>query len=56
MTKAELIDSISHRTGIDKVETSMILEAFMKTVKETMSKGENVFLRGFGSFLITHRA
>ena len=56
MTKAELITEIAISTGLDKTTISMVVEKFMSNVKKTMSKGENVYLRGFGSFIIKHRA
>ncbi|MCL2412531.1 MAG: integration host factor subunit beta [Bacteroidales bacterium] len=56
MTKAELVSAIAHRTGIEKVTVLNTVEAFMAVMKETMSKGENVYLRGFGSFILKRRA
>ena len=56
MTKADLVDSISSKTGVDKVSALVILESFMAEVKKSVSKGEDVTLRGFGSFLLKHRA
>ncbi len=57
MTKAEIVNEISRETGIDKVTALQVVEAFMKTVKETMIQGgENVYLRGFGSFILKKRA
>ena len=56
MTKADLVNSISSKTGVDKVTALVILESFMEEVKNTVSRGEEVTLRGFGSFLIKHRA
>ena len=56
MTKTELAHEISVKTGIDKKTTLNIVEAFMETLKENMGKGEEVYLRGFGSFIIKHRA
>ena len=56
MTKADLVDSISSKTGVDKVSALIILESFMAEVKKSVSKGEDVTLRGFGSFLLKHRA
>ena len=51
MTKAELITEIAISTGLDKTTISMVVEKFMSNVKKTMSKGENLCLRGFGTFL-----
>ena len=56
MTKADLVDSISSKTGVDKVSALIILESFMAEVKKSVSKGEDVTLRGFGSFLLKHRS
>ena len=56
MTKADLVNSISSKTGVDKVSALVILESFMEEVKNSVSRGEEVTLRGFGSFLIKHRA
>ena len=56
MTKAEIAHAISENTGLEKKDAMNIIEAFMATVKENMEKGEEVFLRGFGSFIIKHRA
>ena len=56
MTKAEIAHAISEKTGIEKKEALNIIEAFMVTVKENMEKGEEVYLRGFGSFIIKKRA
>ena len=56
MTKAELIERISERTGVGKIEVSATVEAFMETVKDSLSKNENVYLRGFGSFVVKERA
>lgn len=56
MTKAEIVLAISEKTGIEKKDALNIIEAFMTTVKENMEKGEEVYLRGFGSFIVKHRA
>ncbi|MDR1950870.1 MAG: integration host factor subunit beta [Bacteroidales bacterium] len=56
MTKAELVSQITKRTGVEKVTVSNIVETFMEVMKDTMSKGENVYLRGFGSFILKRRA
>ena len=56
MTKADIVNEINKNTGIDKVTVLNTIEAFMATVKETMSNGENVYLRGFGSFVVKKRA
>ncbi len=56
MTKAEIVAEIANKTGIEKVTVQEVVETFMETVKETMTNGENVYLRGFGSFIIKKRA
>jgi DNA-binding protein HU-beta len=56
MTKAEIVADISNKTGIEKVTVQHTVEAFMEAVKNSMVNGENVYLRGFGSFVIKERA
>lgn len=56
MTKAELVEQISDATGVEKSAAMAVVEAFMETVKDSISKGEAVYLRGFGTFDIKHRA
>lgn len=56
MTKAELVTEISKSTGIEKESTLAVVEKFMDLVKDTMANGENVYLRGFGSFILKERA
>ena len=57
MTKAELIEKISEKTGVVKVEVSATVEAFMEEVRNSLAVNkEDVFLRGFGSFIVKHRA
>jgi DNA-binding protein HU-beta len=56
MTKAEIVTEIANKTGIEKVAVQATVEAFMATVKNSLVKGENVYLRGFGSFIIKQRA
>jgi DNA-binding protein HU-beta len=56
MTKADIVNEIAKSTGIDKVTVLTTVEAFMETVKDSLSKNENVYLRGFGSFVIKQRA
>ena len=55
MTKAEIVNSISKSTGIEKATTLAVVEAFMDTVKDSLAKKDPVYLRGFGSFIIKHR-
>ena len=53
MTKAEIVNEISKKTGIDKATVLTTVEAFMESVKESLiQKEENVYLRGFGSFIL----
>ncbi len=52
MTKAEIVTEIANKTGVEKVAVQAVVESFMETVKDTMVNGENVYLRGFGSFII----
>lgn len=56
MTKADIVNEISKRTGVDKVTVLSSVETFMEVVKESLSKEENVYLRGFGSFVVKKRA
>lgn len=56
MTKAEIVARISKKTGIEKVAVQATVEELMNTIKETMSEGNQVYLRGFGTFEIKHRA
>lgn len=56
MTKADIINDIAEKTGIEKVAVQASVEAFMKSVRNSMVQGENVYLRGFGSFIVKRRA
>ena len=56
MTKAELVNAIANKLGTEKNETQRIIEAFMQEIRTTMYNGDNVYLRGFGSFIIKARA
>lgn len=56
MTKAEIVAEIANKTGIEKVAVQATVEAFMEAVKNSLSTGENVYLKGFGSFIIKKRA
>jgi DNA-binding protein HU-beta len=56
MTKAEIVNKIVEKTGIEKVVVQATVEALMETLKNSMVKGENVYLRGFGSFILKKRA
>jgi DNA-binding protein HU-beta len=56
MTKADVVNEIAKKTGIDKVTVLATVESFMDVVKDSLIKKENVYLRGFGSFIIKERA
>lgn len=56
MTKAEIVSEIAKSTGIEKLQVQRVVESFMESIKDSMSEGENVYLRGFGSFIIKRRA
>lgn len=55
MTKTEIINEISRSTGIEKTAVTMVLETFTNIVRDTMAHGENVYIRGFGSFILKER-
>lgn len=56
MRKADIINKIASETGIPKVDVLVSLESFFQTVKESVAEGENVHIRGFGSFIIKKKA
>ena len=56
MTKAELVAEISNKTGIEKVAVQQTIESMMKIIKNSLANKENVYLRGFGSFIVKKRA
>jgi len=56
MTKADIVNEIAKNTGIEKVTVQKSVEALMETVKHAMVTGNNVYLRGFGSFIVKKRA
>ena len=57
MTKAEIIDKIAEDTGLAKKDVAISVEAFMESIREVLAEDkENVYLRGFGSFIVKHRA
>lgn len=56
MTKAEIVTEVSGKTGIEKVTVQHAIETFMDVVKDSMVNGENIYLRGFGSFILKKRA
>lgn len=56
MTKADIVSEISKSTGIDKASVLTTIEKFMEEVKDSLGNGENVYLRGFGSFIVKTRS
>ncbi len=56
MTKADIVSEIAKTTGIDKANVLAVVERFMEVVKDSLANGENVYLRGFGSFIIKVRS
>ncbi len=56
MTKADIVNEIAKKTGIEKVTVQRTVEEFMDAVKDSMVDGNNVYLRGFGSFIVKKRA
>ena len=56
MTKADLVSEITEKTGIEKIAVQATVESLMTTIIDAMETGENVYLRGFGSFVVKKRA
>ena len=56
MTKADIVNEIAEKTGIEKVAVQASVESFMKVIKTHMAEGKNIYLRGFGSFVVKKRA
>ena len=56
MTKADIVSQISEQTGMEKGDVQATVEAFMRAVRSNLESGENVYLRGFGSFVVKTRA
>jgi DNA-binding protein HU-beta len=56
MTKAEIVSNISDKLGIDKSDVQITIEKFMEEIKDSLEAGNNVYLRGFGSFVVKTRA
>jgi len=56
MTKAEVITEIAEKTGIEKAEVTTIIETFFSVVKNSMAEGNNIYVRGFGSFINKKKA
>ena len=56
MTKADIVADIAEETGLERAEALRAVEAFMNSIKTSLTKGQNVYLRGFGSFIVKERA
>jgi len=56
MTKAEIVASISEKSGIEKGDVLRVVEDLMAEIKDSLKQGNNVYLRGFGSFIVKKRA
>lgn len=56
MTKADIVTKIAKSTGLEKAEVLAVVDGFISTVKDSVAAGEPVYLRGFGSFIVKHRA
>lgn len=56
MTKADIVNEVAKATDMEKIAVQNIIEAFMESVKDSLAKNNNVYLRGFGSFIIKERA
>ncbi|MDD2982410.1 MAG: integration host factor subunit beta [Crocinitomicaceae bacterium] len=56
MTKADIVAEIAGETGVERNDVAKTVESFMSAIKTSLSKGENVYLRGFGSFIVKERA
>lgn len=56
MTKADIVNEIAKNTGVDKASVLATVESFMEVVKDSLAKNDNVYLRGFGSFIVKKRA
>jgi DNA-binding protein HU-beta len=56
MTKANLVEQISLNTGLNRATVLTVVERFMETVQDSLSENENVYLRGFGSFIVKQKA
>ncbi|MFV0483322.1 MAG: HU family DNA-binding protein [Bacteroidales bacterium] len=56
MTKADIVNEISRKTGIEKATILKTVEAFMESIRVSLAEGTNVYLRGFGSFVVKERA
>ena|ERR1700741_2825190 len=55
MTKADIVNNISNKTGIERNDVEITLDSFMKEVRASMIEGKNIYLRGFGTFVVKKR-
>lgn len=56
MTKADIVNEVAKATGLEKITVQNVIEGFMESVKDSLAKDNNVYLRGFGSFIVKKRA
>lgn len=56
MTKKDIISKVSNKTGIDRDDVSLLFESVVKTIKDSMIEGRNIYIRGFGSFVNKKKA
>lgn len=56
MTKADVVTEIASKTGVERVAVQEVVESFFNVLKDNMAKGENIYFRGFGSFILKNRA
>jgi len=56
MTKADIVNEVAKNTGIEKANVQRVVEGFMESIEGALASGNNVYLRGFGSFIIKERA
>jgi len=56
MTKADIVNEVAKATGLEKLTVQKVVESFMENVKSSLVKDKNVYLRGFGSFIVKKRA
>lgn len=56
VTKADVINQIADKTGVERVDVHQVVESFFDVIKDNMAQGENVYVRGFGSFVVKKRA
>jgi len=56
MTKADIVNEIAKSTGVEKEQVQQIVESFMESIKDSLTANKNVYLRGFGSFIVKKRA